>query len=72
MARGGRFLKSRRAILPDEKGVLRSRVFPELWIDGPALLAQNGKRLIAAIEADLRAREHADFVSRLKSARKGR
>ena len=30
---------------PTRQGIYRSRVFPGLWIDGPALLAGNGPRL---------------------------
>ncbi|MSR58611.1 MAG: Uma2 family endonuclease [Planctomycetaceae bacterium] len=64
--------KSRRQIVPDSHGVYRSRAFPGLWIDGPALLAHDGKRLIRTLEAGLASREHAEFVQRLQSARKGK
>src|SRR5262249_20499257 len=33
--------RRRREIRPDQHGILKSRVFPGLWIDGPALLQRN-------------------------------
>ena len=59
--------KSRRRITPDSQGVLRSRVFPGLWINGPALLANAGRPLIATLEAGLASPEHADFLRRLNA-----
>lgn len=62
--------KSRRQIVPDSHGVYRSRAFPGLWIDGPALLARDGKRLVRTLDAGLASREHGEFVQRLQTARK--
>jgi len=61
---------SRRTIRPDRKGVARSRVFPGLWIDAPALLERDGSRLVAAVQQGLAAPAHAAFVKRLEKARK--
>ncbi|MCC6540001.1 MAG: Uma2 family endonuclease, partial [Bryobacterales bacterium] len=54
-----------RDLEPGEDGVLRSRVFPGLWLHPPALW--KGK-LVAAAEKGLRSPEHAEFVKRLASA----
>ena len=63
---------SRRTIRPDREGVARSRVFPGLWIDAPALLARDSPRAAAALQRGLAAPAHAAFVKRLEKARKRR
>jgi len=63
---------SRRMVRPHQDGVARSRIFPGLWIDVPALLARDGRRLIAAVQEGLASRSHAAFVKRLEKARKRR
>ncbi len=50
---------------PTRRGVYRSRVFPGLWIDGPALLAGETLRLLGAVEKGVAGRPHAGFVARL-------
>ena len=59
-----------RPIDADKKGVFRSRVFPGLWIDGPALLALDSGRLLRVIAQGLASREHAAFVRRLADRRR--
>ncbi len=63
---------SGRPIRPDRQGVARSRVFPGLWIDVPALLRRDSPRLIAAVQRGLAAPAHAAFVKRLEKTRKRR
>ena len=63
---------SRRMIRPDRRGVGRSRVFPGLWIDVPALLKRDGRRLAAVVREGLASPGHAAFVKRLEKARKRR
>jgi Uma2 family endonuclease len=58
--------KGRRPISPDVKGMYRSRVFPGLWIDGPALLARKSARVTRVVQQGLRSPEHAAFVKRLQ------
>jgi hypothetical protein len=58
------------SIRPDRKGIFRSRVFPGLWINGPALLNRDTERLAATVQQGLASREHADFVRRLQAARR--
>ena len=55
-------------ILPDSKGISRSRVFPGLWIDGRALLARESSRVLKVLKQGLASREYAAFVRRLQAA----
>ncbi|MBI5383127.1 MAG: Uma2 family endonuclease [Verrucomicrobia bacterium] len=48
------------------EGVLRSQVFPGLWLDVPALLAEDGGRLMATLEKGLASPEHAAFAAELQ------
>jgi Uma2 family endonuclease len=50
---------------PDALGVLRSEVFPGLWLHVPALLAQNGPTLLATLQQGLASLEHASFVNQI-------
>jgi hypothetical protein len=54
---------------PNRNGVWKSRVFPGLWIDGPALLAHDAARLLATAQQGLATPEHAAFARRLKDKR---
>jgi len=47
---------------PDEDGILRSRVFPGLWLDPKALLKGDGKRVLAVLRKGLKSKEHAAFA----------
>jgi hypothetical protein len=60
---------SRRKLKPDRNGLWKSRIFPGLWIDGPALLARDSPRLIAAVQQGLATPEHAEFVRQLAERR---
>jgi hypothetical protein len=64
--------KSRQPIAPDAGGIYRSRVFPGLWIDGPALVAQRRSRLLEVIRQGLASPQHAAFVKRLEARRRRR
>ncbi|MFM9963806.1 MAG: Uma2 family endonuclease [Planctomycetaceae bacterium] len=55
-------------ILADTDGLHRSRVFPGLWLDVNALLAEDGVRLIEVLQNGLRSTEHGAFVETLKPA----
>jgi Uma2 family endonuclease len=56
---------SRRRVKPDRTGVFASRIFPGLWLDGPALLARDSTRLIATVQRGLASPEHEAFARRL-------
>ncbi len=57
---------SRRRLRPNKAGVWKSRVFPGLWLDGPALLERDSSRLIATIQEGLATPKHAAFVAQLQ------
>ncbi len=59
--RDGRFVE----MPPGGDGLLRSQVFPGLWLDPAALFAGDDERLIAALERGLATPEHAAFVAEL-------
>jgi len=52
-------------------GLLRSRVFPGLWIDVDALLARDFSRFTAALEKGMSTAEYREFRDRLAASRKG-
>lgn len=53
---------------PDPDGIIRSRVFPGLWIDTIAMLSDDGSKLLATLDRGLASPEHADFVARLRES----
>jgi len=55
-----------RRLEPDEAGVLRSRVFPGLWLDPQALLKGDLARVLKALQEGLSSPEHAEFVKKLR------
>jgi Uma2 family endonuclease len=60
-----RFRPDGRRIEPDAEGVCRSIIFPGLWIDGSALLAEDRRTTTRILELGLSSPEHAAFVNRL-------
>ncbi|MCI0681683.1 MAG: Uma2 family endonuclease [Gemmataceae bacterium] len=46
-------------------GVWRSRVFPGLWLNGPAFLAGDMAKVLATLNQGLQSAEHAAFVEEL-------
>ena len=49
----------------NRQGTWKSRVFPGLWIAGPALLARDSAKLIATVNQGIASPDHAAFVSLL-------
>jgi Uma2 family endonuclease len=49
----------------DAAGILRSRVFPGLWLASTELLAGNMQQVLAELQAGLQSPEHAKFIQRL-------
>jgi hypothetical protein len=49
-------------------GIVRSEVFPGLWIDPRALIAGDGPRILAVHQQGIASPEHAEFVGRLRQA----
>jgi hypothetical protein len=54
---------------PTADGVLRSEVFPGLWLDAGALIAGDLARAIAIVQQGLASAEHAEFTARLQRLR---
>lgn len=57
---------SKRKLKPDRAGVWKSKVFPGLWLNGPALVAQDSAGLVATLQAGLATPEHAAFAAQLR------
>jgi Uma2 family endonuclease len=58
----GRFEK----LAPGDGGILRSAVFPGLWLDPLALLNEDFDRLLDVLQSGLDSPEHAEFVAHLR------
>jgi Uma2 family endonuclease len=56
-------------IAPDARGLLRSRVFPGLWLDAAALLAGDLKKVLAVARRGLAGADYRAFVKKLAAAR---
>jgi hypothetical protein len=54
---------------PAADGLLKSRVFPGLWLDAAALLAGDMRRVLDVVQAGAQSAEHAAFVRELKQRR---
>jgi len=52
---------------PDGQGIIRSRVFPGVWLDIAALLALDSAQVLDVLQQGLSSHEHKDFVIRLKA-----
>jgi Uma2 family endonuclease len=61
--RGGRY----EPLVADGAGVLRSRVFPGLWLDVEALLTDNLARMRSVLDHGIAGKEHAELCTRLQS-----
>ena len=51
-------------------GILRSTIFPGLWLAADALVLGQKMTVKEVLEAGLSSREHAEFVARLERARR--
>ena len=58
-------------LAPSADGILRSEVFPGLWLDPAALLRRDRKRLLAVLRQGLASPQHAAFVAKLAKKRSG-
>ncbi|MEH2057207.1 MAG: Uma2 family endonuclease [Nostoc sp.] len=54
-------------LVADNEGVLRSRVFPGLWLAATELLAGNMQGVLKVLQAGLQSAEHGDFIKKLGS-----
>jgi len=51
--------------MPDEDGIIRSQVFPGLWLAVNDLLTSNMVRVLEVLQAGVRSPEHQAFVPQL-------
>ena len=65
--RDGQFVR----LEPDASGLLKSEVFPGLWLDPAALIRDDRVALIGAVQQGLQSPEHAAVVARLQAAAGG-
>jgi hypothetical protein len=54
---------------PGSDGIIRSEVFPGLWLDPAAFLKRNNRRLLVVLRQGLASPEHAAFVAKLAQRR---
>ena len=54
---------------PSADDILRSVVFPGLWLDPAALLRGDVNTVLATVQEGLKSPEHAEFVARLEASR---
>jgi hypothetical protein len=61
------FLQERQylPIQPDARGVLRSKIFPGLWLDSVALLKRDRSRIIECLQEGIASPEHKRFLDEL-------
>ncbi len=52
-------------LAPDESGMIRSQVFPGLWLNVNALLDGDLAKVLAVLQQGCQTHEHAEFVARL-------
>lgn len=52
-------------LAPGSDGIIRSEVFPGLWLDPTALVSHDMARVLAVVQRGLASQEHADFVASL-------
>jgi Uma2 family endonuclease len=53
---------------PDTEGIVRSEVFPGLWLAVPALLEGNLAQVLSVLQSKLATSEHAVFVEQLSGS----
>ena len=53
------------AIVPSADGLLRSSIFPGLWLDPAALIRGDLPTVLAVVQQGVSSPEHTEFVARL-------
>jgi len=53
------------SLVPDQGGVIRSQVFPGLWLDGGAMLKGNMQQVLNVLQVGISSTEHQAFVQKL-------
>ena len=55
------------SLLPDADGIVKSRMFPGLWLGPAALLAQDGGAVLEVLHRGLESEEYGAFAARLRA-----
>jgi Uma2 family endonuclease len=55
------------ASLPVENGIIKSRIFPGLWLAADALLNGESAQVLARVQEGIASKEHAAFAAKLKA-----
>ncbi|MCT7994601.1 Uma2 family endonuclease [Laspinema olomoucense] len=53
------------SVLPDEQGIIRSQVFPGLWLDIPNLIQGNMQQVLTVLQQGISSPKHQAFVQAL-------
>ena len=56
------------AMTADPDGIMRSQIFPGLWLDGSAILAGDLRAVLAKLQVGLATSQYRQFVERLAVA----
>jgi Uma2 family endonuclease len=59
------------SLIPDEKGVICSVVFPGLWLDVAAMLQGNMQQVLTVLQTGISSLQHQDFAQQLISIQQG-
>lgn len=51
------------SVTPDEQGIIRSQVFPGLWLDIPNLLQGNMQQVLTILQQGISSPEHQEFAT---------
>jgi Uma2 family endonuclease len=52
---------------PDERGIIKSVIFPGLWLDVQALVADDMRRVLDVLHEGIGSSDHQDFVRKLSN-----
>jgi len=66
--RGGQY----ESLPPDMEGIVKSNVFPGLWLDAKAMLSEDFPRLMEILNRGIASPEHQAFVQELQKRRESR
>ncbi|MDJ0555279.1 MAG: Uma2 family endonuclease [Microcoleaceae cyanobacterium MO_207.B10] len=53
------------SLIPNERGIIYSAVFPGLWLDVAAMLQGNMQQVLAVLQTGISSAEHQEFVQKL-------
>ena len=53
---------------PDDRGIIRSQIFPGLWLAVPAMLQDDRAELLSVLQAGIQTSEHERFAAQLQAS----